>query len=595
MNVRDLLDRLPIDPALLRKVPVPGLQGRVLLELDLDRGAAEADPESPIAAIRQRNTPTLRSLVDGLERGAKDDRVVGLIAHTAGTRTPATAVDELAAAVPAFRAAGKPTLAWAESFGEVAQGMLPYRLAVAFDEIWLQPSGELALSGFVAGSPFVKGALDKLGIVPQFSARREYKTAADMFRHEHFTEPGRESYAAIVASLDETFVAAVSEARSLAPDAIHAVIDEGLLTAQRALETGFVDHLGYRDEAFAAIRARLAPEADADAPQGDSTEDGDDIDLRYVDRYRKSVLENGTAALRRRKKPVVAVVSAGGAITLEHATGPQRGRSITPAHLGAALRSVADEEHVKAVVLRLDSPGGSYVASDALRREVLALREKGLPVVASMASMAASGGYFIAMPCDEIVAGPATLTGSIGVLAGKQVVAAGLGRIGVNVDTVSQGRYAEMFSAQREFTDDEWVRLDAWLDRIYADFVAKAAADRGMELDALEPHARGRVWTGADARSLGLVDHLGGLSTAIDRACERAGIARDGVEVKAMPKTSPFEVFQAAENSDTVSASASSGAGGLLADAGESLLVSAAARLGLSVPGALTMPDLRLS
>ncbi|WP_226344880.1 signal peptide peptidase SppA [Agilicoccus flavus] len=625
MNLRDLLDRLPIDPALLRKVPVPGLQGRVLLELDLDRGAAEADPESPIAAIRQRNTPTLRALVDGLERGARDDRVVGLIAHTTGLRVPHTAADEIRDAVLAFRDSGKPTLAWTETFGEVTGGMTPYSVASAFDQVWLQPTGELALTGVVAGSPFVRGALDRLGVVPQFSTRKEYKTAADLFRRENMSEPAREMYEAIVGSLTLTFVTRVARGRDLPPQVVWDAIDEGPMPARRALEQGFVDHLGYRDEAFAAMRAAVGatpdraaaratarPEQDGHAapttPASPTTSGAgasaeapgsDDLDLRFVDRYRKSVLENPATTLRRRKKPVVAVVSAGGPIHLGRAHGPSRGRSICPEHLGAALRSVGEEEHVRAVVLRIDSPGGSYVASDALRREILRLRDSGRPVVASMAGVAASGGYYLSMPCDEIVAGAGTLTGSIGVLAGKQVVSAGLERIGVHVDTVSQGRYAEMFSAQREFTDDEWARLDAWLDEIYADFTTKAAHDRGMDLADLEPLARGRVWTGADAAERGLVDAVGGLSVALDRACAAAGLGRDAVEVRALPKSSPFEMLSAAENSDSVSVTAgidplAGVVGRAVADTGEALFARAAAQLGLELPGPLAMSPLRL-
>jgi protease-4 len=190
------------------------------------------------------------------------------------------------------------------------------------------------------------------------------------------------------------------------------------------------------------------------------------------------------------------------------------------------------------------------VASDTIRREVHALRSTGKPVDASMGNLAASGGYYIAMPADVVVADAATLTGSIGVLGGKQVVADGLARLGIRRESVSAGRFAEMFSTERPFDEEEWRRLEAQLDRIYDDFTSKAAADRGMPLERLRELARGRVWTGADAADLGLVDQLGGLTDAVDVACGRAGVERRDAEVRTFPRLRPLERLRPPQNSD---------------------------------------------
>jgi protease-4 len=285
------------------------------------------------------------------------------------------------------------------------------------------------------------------------------------------------------------------------------------------------------------------------------------------------------------------VVQAAGPIHLGRAgRSPFSGPSIGSDSLGAALRAAADQEDVRAVVLRVDSPGGSYVASDAIRREVLQLRSTGRPVIASMATVAASGGYYIAMPADAIVASPGTITGSIGVLAGKLVTREALERLGVHRDTVSVGKYAEMLSPQRPFTDDEWQRLETWLDRVYGDFVGKAAEDRATTPEALDEVARGRVWTGQDAVERGLVDELGGLDRALELAATRAGLDRDEVNVRVLPRPNLLERLRPAENSDHVGAAGMSQA--LWARNIEARLF---ATLGLPSYGVLSLPfSLRL-
>ena len=545
----------------------------ILLELDLTRGVLETPPASPVAAFRARHLPTLRELVSALRKGSKDDEVLGLVAHLGGPALSLAQVQDLREAVADFRASGKPAVAWTESFGEVGGGTVPYYLATAFDEIWVQPSGELGVTGVSIQATFIRGALDKAGVIPQFGKRREYKTAVDTFTEKEMTGPAREMAARLAESAYEQIVEGIAVRRQLDTARVRELVDSAPLSAEAGREAGLVDQLGYRSDVYDALRKGL----------GETTAL---LAERYIRRGPRSIaafVDN----LPWPQKPVVAVVRITGGISVGRNSGggPLGGPGSGSDTIGAALRAVADDEKVKAVVLRVDSPGGSYVASDAIRHEVLRLRATGRPVVASMGSVAASGGYFVAMPADVIVAQPGTITGSIGVLSGKGVVRDTLGRIGISQEAVSEGQNARMFSAQEEFSPEQWERLEEILDRIYADFVAKAAQDRGLPEAELEALARGRVWTGADAHERKLVDELGGFEHAIQLACARAGLDRDNITLTAAPHRSLLARLRPPESSEDLAVTAKA----WLPDP-DGIAASIYAALGLPPTGALTMP-----
>jgi protease-4 len=393
--------------------------GPLLLELDLSRGVVEAPPATPLRAMGARAVPVLQALVDALRRAERDPQVAGLVAHVGQRPISLAQSAELRDAVARFRRSGKVAVAWTESFGELGVGNVGYHLASAFEEIWLQPSGDVGLTGVVARAVFVREALDRLGVEPQLGQRHEYKTAADTFLRSGMSDAGREMARRLAESATETIVRDVAASRGLDPATVRELIDRAPLTAAEALEARLVDRLGYRDEVYAALRSTVG-----------------DVRLLYVERYGRRRERRGTLrrAVTGRHRPVVALVRASGPIHLGRASSfPFGGPNVGSDTLGATLRAAAREPSVKAVVLRVDSPGGSYVASDAIRREVLELRGSGTPVIASMASVAASGGYYIAMPCDAVVAEAGTLTGSIGVVAGKQVIRGALGRAGIGV------------------------------------------------------------------------------------------------------------------------------------------------------------------
>jgi protease IV len=542
----------------------------ILLELDLTRGVLETPPTSPVAAFRARHLPTLRELVAALRKGARDDAVAGVVAHLGGQRLSLAQVQDLREAVADFRTSGKPAVAWTESFGETGSGTVAYYLATAFDEIWVQPSGDLGITGVSVQAVFIRGALDKAGVIPQLGKRREYKTAADTFTEKEMTAPAREMASRLAESAYEQIVEGIAVRRRLDTGRVRELVNSAPLPAQAGLDAGLVDRLGYRSDVYDELQKQL----DYDSRL---------LAERYIRRGPRT-LEDVRKTLPWPHKPLVAVVRVSGGITVgRNSSSPLGGPGSGSDTVGAALRAVADNDKVKAVVLRVDSPGGSYVASDAIRNEVLRLRSTGRPVIASMGSVAASGGYFVAMPADVIVAQPGTITGSIGVLTGKGVVRDALARIGISQEAVSEGTNARMYSAQEEFTDEQWARLEETLDRIYKDFVAKAAQDRGLPEDQLESLARGRVWTGADAHARKLVDELGGFQHALTLACNRAGLDRDEIGLASVPHRNLLDQLRAPKTTDDLAVTTQP----LTLDGITSSVYTA---LGLPPTGLLTMP-----
>jgi protease-4 len=538
----------------------------LILELDLTEGIVEAAPADPLSAILSMRRTHLRDVLDGLRRARTDPRVRALIVKV-GSGVGLAMAQELRDSVRAFRNAGKLTVAWAETFGETGHGTVPYYLATAFDRIYLQPSGDVGLTGVSLEEPFFRNALDKVGVAPRFAKRHEYKTMANTFMESSYTPEHEEMSRRLVTSIGEQIVAGIAETRGLTEDRVRELIDSGPLLAAEALEAGLVDRLGYRDEVYADAR---------DAA-------GDDAQLRYVGRYQRT--HTLTPRLPHPKQDVVALIQGHGQIRLGRSGRspvPGQGNAMGSDTIGTAFRAAVRDDRVKAIVFRVNSPGGSAVASDAIWREVVLARKAGKPVVVSMGNLAASGGYYVSMAADTIVAQPGTLTGSIGVVVGKPIVSDLLDRLGIGLGSVEDGAHARMFSATRDFTASEWERINASLDRIYDDFTAKVAEGRDMTRDRVHELARGRVWTGADAHAHGLVDELGGLDVAIDTARKKAGLASDA-PVRSFPHTSPLDRLRPPDSSEDRTAA------GVRFDAWGPL-AGLATRLGLPAAGPLTLP-----
>jgi protease-4 len=513
--------------------------GPLILELDLTEGIAEEPPSDLLAAVLAMRRPRLADVLDGLRRARADDKVDSLVVKIGGRRIGLARVQELHAAITEFRRSGKGTVAWGETFGEFSPGNAAYYLATAFDRIWLQPSGDVGLTGLSLEQWFYRGALDKLGLEYEVGKRYEYKNAADRLTEQGFTGPAREALEQLAASLTGQLTAAVAERLSVPPAQARELIDKGPYIAEEALELRLVDALGYRDEVYDEVRKSAGPGAH----------------LLYLGRYHRS----RSLAERARRLPepaenVVALIHASGPIRRGRSgRGPLSGGAMGSDTVSAALRTAAADRRVRAIVLRVNSPGGSYVASDTIWREVVRARQTGTPVVVSMGDVAASGGYFIAMAADAIVAQPGTVTGSIGVLTGKPVTASLLERVGITTDSVTEGAHADMFTTTRPFSKEEWSKINSWLDRIYADFTGKVASGRNMTQAQVHEIARGRVWTGADAAANGLVDQLGGLDDAVALA-RRKAMLPDSAPVRGFPRVTPLDRLRRPESSEDYAA-----------------------------------------
>ena len=513
----------------------------LILELDLTDGIGEGPVTDPLSAIMSRRKLRMGDIIEGLRRARQDDRVRALVAKVGGGRIGLARMQEIRESVAAFRETGKLTVAWSETFGEFTHGNVPYYLATAFDRIYLQPSGALGLTGVAVEQLFLHDALAKIGVAFQSAKRYEYKSAADNLTERGFTGPAREATERLALSVAEQITAAIAERRGKTIEDARALLDRGPFLAEDALAEGLVDALGYRDEVYADVRKEAGPDAI----------------LQYVARYQRShALVQRARKLPNPRERFVAVIYASGPIRQGRSSrSPLGGSAMGSDTVAAALRSATSDERVRAVLLRVNSPGGSAVASDTIWREVVRTRAAGKPVVVSMSDVAASGGYYISMAADVIVAQPGTLTGSIGVILGKPVFEEAFGRAGITTDSVSVGTGATMFAPTHPFSEDEWQRINAWLDAIYRDFIEKVATGRRMTAEQVHEIARGRVWTGADAAQNGLVDELGGMSAAADIARRRAGLPASA-PLRVYPRLTPLDQLRPPESSESRPAAA---------------------------------------
>ena len=494
----------------------PDVPDDSVLWLRLPAALAERQPDDLLSQLGGPRT-TVSSVVGALRKAAADERIRTVVLAPSPQPAPWATAQEIRGAVEAFRASGKRIVAYLE-YG----GSQPYYLAAACDEVFLAPTSSLDLVGVATYELFARAALDKIGAYPDMLHAGDFKTAANVFTETTFTPFHREMNESLSRDLYAQLVGGVAEGRGLSVPAVRALIDDGPFLPGDAVGRGLVDGLAYEDE----LMERLAGS-------------GEPLERLPYAEYRRVDPES----LGLDAGPSLAVVYAVGPIVLGDGSVDAGGGSVAGAQtLVEALRAARENDAIEAIILRIDSPGGSAVASDLIWRElVLAGADK--PVVASMSDLGASGGYYLAMAADVIVAQPATLTGSIGVVGGKLVLGSMFAKLGIAVETVSDGRMAEMNSIFTPYSDDARVRVQELIDAVYEEFVAKAAEGRAMTREAVHAVAQGRVWTGRQALDVGLIDELGGLMRAVAIAKERAGLAADQ-EVTLVPYPRPRSFFE---------------------------------------------------
>jgi protease-4 len=501
----------------------PRLPERMVLTLDLREEVPEVQRAEPLGALGLPQGPTLIELVTALDRAGQDPRVAGLIARIDEAGPGLTQTQELRAALARFRDRGKFAYVHADSFGEFGPGMLGYYLATAFDQIHLQPLGALGLTGVLIETPLLREMLGKLGIEPLVDKRGAYKTAADTFTDSELSPAHRESLEALAGSVDEQLRSGIAEGRGMTIAEVGRLIDGGPYLADEAHAARLVDGLSYWPELLEQVRGQAGVAAEPIS----LSDYGRAVDLA----------PDGDA-------PVIALIQGVGQIQRgESKHGGLGGWIMGADTLATALADAIDDPEVRAILFRIDSGGGSAVASESIGRQVRRAEERGKPVIVSMAEFAASGGYWIAMDASRIVAAPGTLTGSIGVFAGKPVLAEFWDEVGVHWGQIARGANATMWSTLVGYSEHARARLNAFLDQTYGAFIDGVARGRSLSRDEVLEIAEGRVWTGQQAKELGLVDELGGFERALTVAKEAAGIAPEqAVELRRFPEAlSPWQ------------------------------------------------------
>jgi protease-4 len=472
--------------------------------------------------------PTVRALVEMLKKAKTDKRITSVILKPSGAGALWGKVQEVRDAVTDFRHSGKPVIAFLEYGGEQE-----FYLATACDKVFLLPTATLDLTGMASYELFLRGMLDKIGAYPDALHIGEYKTYSNTFTQHTYTPAHREMAESLNNDLFDQLVRGIADGRKKSEADVKTLIDHGPFLPEDALKAGLIDDLAYEDELDDKMKLASGKPHYLDMN-----------DYRQV-----------TTASSFSGGPKIAVIYATGLIASGKSTFETTGGEVVGSEtLIEYLRKARGDSAIKAIVLRVDSPGGSAIASDVIWREVVLTRNQ-KPLVASMSDVAASGGYYIAMPAHAIVAEPSTLTGSIGVVLTKFVIDGTLKKLGMNMEGVSRGKYADMYSPVRPFSPEERARMAENMQATYDTFVEKAAQGRNTTPERIDTIGQGRVWTGRQAKEIGLVDELGGLDRAIALAKQRAKIAQDtDVELVIYPpKRSIYELL-----SDPLGSSSSS-------------------------------------
>jgi protease IV len=490
-----------------------------VLVIDAEGNIEEQRAPNLLGALTGIGAPVLYDYLDAIDSARTDSRVAGIVVRIAPLETGWGKLEEIRAHLIAFQGSGKPSICY---LGYDGIGNPEYYLASACKEIWLVPSAPVSIRGMMAEAVFYRGTLDKLKIIPEFYHVAEYKTAYNMFTERKFTPAHREEVESVLRSIYNRYVRESAQARHMEPAKFEAIVNHGPLLTSEAIEDKIVDRLGYWDQVQNYFRSQ-----------------GKGWNPISLNRYRGFLKGSGGQK--------IAVVHATGLIVSgESQRSPAGGFIMGGDSVAADIRNARNDSTIKAIVLRVDSGGGSVVASEVIRREV-ELAHGSKPVVVSMSDVAASGGYWIAAPASRIIADANTITGSIGVLTGKLNLSGLYSLLGLSTDYIATSDNATLFSDQQNFTSAQQAYIQKSLEDTYSEFTKGVAQGRHMSVEAVDKIAKGREWTGAQGKDLGLVDELGGFDRAIEVAKELAHIpANESVHIMRFPleKSLFQEVFE---------------------------------------------------
>ena len=485
----------------------PRIENNTVLALRVSGSLPDYVPDDPLRRFLGTTEQSLSNLTLQFSKAKVDNRIKVILLDINMTSAGMGKAEEIREAISDFRSSGKPVYAYIE-YGTDKE----YYIASACDKIYVAPPGELFINGFGANVMFFRGSLDKLGVYPDMVQMGKYKTAVETFTRKDMSDANREFINSLLDDLFNRYVDTIAKARKKSVDEVRALIDDAPYGAAKAKELGLIDGVAYHDEIEKELKASLGYK--------------DSDQLRVVRGSSYSDVEPESLGLNKGEK--VAVIYAAGDIGSGSSNeGPTGDQSIGSDTLSKAIRDAGDDKSIKAIVIRVDSPGGSGLASDIIWHAVEAAKTK-KPVVISMSDVAASGGYYIAAGANKIVAQPSTLTGSIGVFAGKPVIKGFYDWLGISNEYVLRGKQAGMFRESEKFTPEERAKFEELVRRnYYEDFVPKVAKGRGKTAEYVDSIAQGRVWTGGQAKERGLVDEFGGLDRAVEIAKELAKIPKD--------------------------------------------------------------------
>jgi protease-4 len=513
----------------------PSIRDNTVLTLRVAGTLPDYTPDDPFKKFFGGPDQSLTGLVMQFKKAKVDKRIKAILLDVNMSGVGWGKAEEIRDAITDFRSSGKPVYAFVE-FGLNKE----YYIATACDKIIVPPPGELFINGLAADVMFFRGSLDKLGIYPDIYQIGKYKSAGDMFTQKQMTEAHRQYINEMLDDLYGRYVNTIAQTRHKTPDEVKALIDNAPYSAAKAKEVGLIDDVLYKDDVEKQFKKLLGYK---DTDQF--------VSVRGTD-YRDVQPES----LGLNKGEKIAVIYASGEIgSGSSQNSPSGDQSIGSDTVAKALNDAAADTSLKAIVLRVDSPGGSGLASDIIWHAVEAANQK-KPVVVSMSDVAASGGYYISASASKIIAQPSTITGSIGVVAGKPVMRGFYDWLGISNEYVLRGKNAGMFRETEKFSDDERAKFEEWIKTTYyQDFVPKVAKGRNKDAQYIDSIAQGRVWTGGQAKDRGLVDDFGGLDKAIEVAKQLARIPADkGVERVILPYPTTFlqELLNGSgENSNT--------------------------------------------
>lgn len=505
--------------------PAP-LPSRAVLELDLRDPLTDQSPQNALAGFARRGHSAM-SIVEGLRRAEKDDRVKAVLVRLPEGGLEPGLADELRLGIRHFRASGKPIVAHSQGLYPSGVVTATYMLGAATGELWMQPGASFQVTGLANEDLFFKRAFDKYGVKADYQQRYEFKNAVNGYLYDDYTPAHREAELSWLGSVYTTDIAAAAADRKLNPATLRTTLEAGPYLAEDAQRLRLIDRVGQVHEAQAALLKR--------AGAGSQLVDFED--------YAHGRPPRGAGA-----GPAIAVIEGEGDIVdgKDQGGNPFAGGSTIYADdISEAFYKAIKAKDVKAIVFRLNSPGGSDTASEEILAAIRAAKAAGMPVVVSMGTYGASGGYWVSSEASAILAEPSTLTGSIGVFGGKFAVGPALARFGVDVRQLGVGApYAGAFGMGQEFTPGQRAAFAHWMDRIYDNFLTRVAVGRKLSPDRVRQIAKGHVWTGVQAKDLGLVDEIGGFYQAVDRAKALANISGEARLRRMSPSGSPFEAVQ---------------------------------------------------